>query len=81
MTTSADRQARRRLLVRLSVLTASALTFAASWLGVALADSRPLSVAVSPSQLAAPRDGPASGLVPAPAATRQVVIVRRSRAS
>lgn len=83
-------RARRRELVTLSVITASALTLAGSWLGIAASDA---ARAGSTWTIQAPAQAtsvvqagveapPATGaLQPAPAPTRQVVVVRRSRAS
>lgn len=101
MTTKGEAQARRRQLVRLSVLATSSLALAASWIGVVAVDgagqSKPAMAAVQVSATFALPPAPgvmanqqsvipnaaASNLVPAPAPapTRQVVIVRRSRAS
>lgn len=85
MTTKNQQQTQRKLMVRLSVLVASSLTLAASWLGVSYADSGAQSTSttavVPQQQLTAPSTDTATSLVPAPAATRQVVVVRRSRAS
>jgi hypothetical protein len=97
MTMTKSNQARRRLQVRLSVLAGSAVTLAASWLGVVYADATqaarsesadaPLASsasAVTGADMAssAPRTTESgSTLVPVPTPARQTVIVRRSRAS
>lgn len=83
MPTSGGNRAQRPLIVRLSVLAASSLALGASWIGVVRADqvvdAGPVPAAVQ--QLLAPTADAASELIPAPAAMRQVVIVRQLRAS
>ncbi len=102
MTTKGEAQARRRQLIRLSVLATSSLALAALWIGVVAVDgaeqSKPVMAAAVqvPATFALPPtpgvmanqqsvipNAAASNLVPAPAPapTRQVVVVRRSRAS
>ena len=87
-------QARRRRAARLTVVAGSALTLAVSWLGVVQADgarSDPrvlavvsqdaATVSVAAGVAVSPPTGSVETLVPAPTATRQVIVVRRSRAS
>lgn len=84
MTTTKVTSQLRRDRARLAVLATSALTLAASWVGVAAADrnSEPAQAVTTatPLSAAATVEG-VTTLVPAPAATRKVVVVRRSRAS
>lgn len=83
-------QARRRRTVRLTMVAGSALTLAVSWLGVMQADrvQDPSTGAAQPAAVAAVAGpvpvGSATSdgtLVPAPTPTREVIVVRRSRAS
>lgn len=83
---------RRRRTARLTVIAGSALTLAVSWLGVVQADDarpdpraavvfqQPASVTTVAGTAPAPV-GSTEALVPAPTPTRQVIVVRRSRAS
>lgn len=93
MTTTNDQKvlatARRRRAVRLTMIAGSMLTLAASWFGVVRADQL-AEVARVPDQPAAVTSlsgdvgvtsTDTTSLVPAPPATRQVIVVRRTRAS
>ena len=84
------RRARRREVVTLSVVASSAITFAATWLGIVAIDGAPTASVALASQPAAfeVAGGEAVGvpptggaLVPAPVPQRPVAVVRRSRAS
>lgn len=80
--------ARRRRAVRLTMVAGAMLTLAASWFGVVRADQvaevanvpQPAAVA-SVSRGADVASPDTTSLVPAPPATRQVVVVRRTRPS
>ena len=81
MTTNANGRARRRALVRLSVVTGSALTVAASWFGVVRADHATGDAPSVRFEVPASAPGASADLVPAPTTARQVVVVGRSQAS
>lgn len=77
--TATDPAPRGRL-VDLSILTMTALGLAAAWAQVVAVDRAPEELVVATTAPAAVVTAPVTGLQPAPA-PRRVVVVRRSRAS